>query len=56
MLTSISSILPSKEFTQVADIVWKGNYNSEWIPTAVALVENVHSKNQTRNSVSLVAQ
>jgi hypothetical protein len=56
MLTSISSILSSKELTQVADVVWKGNDYSESILTPVALVENVHSKNQARNSVSLVAQ
>lgn len=32
------SILCSKELAQVADVVWKGNWNSESILTAIALV------------------
>jgi hypothetical protein len=45
IVTSISSILCSKELKQVTDVVLKGNWNSESIPMAVALVENVYSTN-----------
>lgn len=56
MLTSISSILSSKELTQVTDVVWTGNWNSESILTDVAMAENVHSKNQAINGLNLAAK